>query len=598
MIAARERQRATACGATGAHCNAEMDGRLTRRHAHSGRGGGPAACSARRSRRPHRPRARPRAAAGPHDRRPRRAAPDLAGARRRGARLPAGLAGRGRGMSRARHGTACDACLASRLPGRAPRRSHRGRPRQPAPARHGAAGAARRDLIAAVAGGAAGRRAALPRAFDAAEARAPSSAPGCVALCRHDPGYPDAARRPRRPSARAVRAGQRRPASAVSRGPVCRGGGCAAAVALRLEMAYELGRGLGAAGVTVVSGLALGIDAAAHRGCLEPAAARSRCSPAAPTCPTRGANRAPLRAHPRERGWCSPSCRRASGAFRWSFPGAQPDHGRAGRDDRRGRGRRAVGVADHRRVRRADSAARSAAVPGRATVALARRAATSCCKDGALVVTSAEDVLDELYGSVGGVRPRPAEPTRRGARADPVRARDPRRGRGGPRHRRRSAPAGLPVREAGRRSRGSSAPGHVRRDGTRRLPAHRARRRALVSCAQPRLRRLKPTPRAALHRRLGLRRRRRHPGRPEGVRALRRARDDGDHRDHRPEHRRGHRASTRSRRRSIVEQVRAVAEDIGVDAVKIGMLGNVGDDRGGRARRSTWSGTRRWCSTR
>ena len=33
----------------------------------------------------------------------------------------------------------------------------------------------------------------------------------------------------------------------------------------------------------------------------------------------------------------------------------------------------------------------------------------------------------------------------------------------------------------------------------------------------------------------------------------------------------------------IVAQVRAVAEDIGVDAVKIGMLGTLGDDRrGGR----------------
>ena len=70
-------------------------------------------------------------------------------------------------------------------------------------------------------------------------------------------------------------------------------------------------------------------------------------------------------------------------------------------------------------------------------------------------------------------------------------------------------------------------------------------------------------------RRLGLRRRRRHPGRPEGVRALRRARHERDHRDHRAEHAsassaihpvaagdraragargaRGHRASTRSR---------------------------------------------------
>ena len=35
------------------------------------------------------------------------------------------------------------------------------------------------------------------------------------------------------------------------------------------EVAYALGRGLGAAGVPVVSGLALGIDGTAHRGCLD-----------------------------------------------------------------------------------------------------------------------------------------------------------------------------------------------------------------------------------------------------------------------------------------------------------------------------------------
>ena len=46
-------------------------------------------------------------------------------------------------------------------------------------------------------------------------------------------------------------------------------------------------------------------------------------------------------------------------------------------------------------------------------------------------------------------------------------------------------------------------------------------------------------PSRALDRRLGLRRRRRHPGRPEGVRALRRARDDRDHGDHGAEHGRG-----------------------------------------------------------
>src|SRR5204862_7387086 len=36
-----------------------------------------------------------------------------------------------------------------------------------------------------------------------------------------------------------------------------------------LEVAYELGRGVAAAGLPVVSGLALGVDAAAHRGCVD-----------------------------------------------------------------------------------------------------------------------------------------------------------------------------------------------------------------------------------------------------------------------------------------------------------------------------------------
>ena len=54
-------------------------------------------------------------------------------------------------------------------------------------------------------------------------------------------------------------------------------------------------------------------------------------------------------------------------------------------------------------------------------------------------------------------------------------------------------------------------------------------------------------PRRALDRRLGLRRRRRHPGRPEGVRPLRRPRHDRDHRPDRAEHGGRDRRSTRSR---------------------------------------------------
>ena len=49
---------------------------------------------------------------------------------------------------------------------------------------------------------------------------------------------------------------------------------------------------------------------------------------------------------------------------------------------------------------------------------------------------------------------------------------------------------------------------------------------------------------------------------------------------------------------AVIEQVRAVVDDIGVDAVKVGMLGDVAtiEAVAGGARR--WSGRRRWWSTR
>ncbi len=48
----------------------------------------------------------------------------------------------------------------------------------------------------------------------------------------------------------------------------------------------------------------------------------------------------------------------------------------------------------------------------------------------------------------------------------------------------------------------------------------------------------------------------------------------------------------------IVAQVRAVAEDIGVDAVKIGMLGTVASIQAVAASLDLLAPGRRWCSTR
>ena len=52
------------------------------------------------------------------------------------------------------------------------------------------------------------------------------------------------------------------------------------------EVADELGRELGAAGVAVVSGMALGIDAAAHRGALDGGGVTRRGPAARPDAPT------------------------------------------------------------------------------------------------------------------------------------------------------------------------------------------------------------------------------------------------------------------------------------------------------------------------
>lgn len=111
------------------------------------------------------------------------------------------------------------------------------------------------------------RARAFLRAFDPAGARAAVDRLAIEAACRHSEAYPAALRDLGHPppvlyaSRLANVAPGDDPAAAVigSRRPSEYG----------RTVAYGLGRGLGAAGVPVVSGLALGIDAVAHRGCLD-----------------------------------------------------------------------------------------------------------------------------------------------------------------------------------------------------------------------------------------------------------------------------------------------------------------------------------------
>jgi DNA processing protein len=133
-------------------------------------------------------------------------------------------------------------------------------------------------LLEAVSGG---KRAAVARALcrsRPADLLAVARERGLDALCRCDAGYPSRLRDDR--SAPAVLFVLGRPGSAAQRLAELAGDGAheppaVAIVGTRraspdgLEVARALGRGLAASGVTVVSGMALGIDSAAHVGALE-----------------------------------------------------------------------------------------------------------------------------------------------------------------------------------------------------------------------------------------------------------------------------------------------------------------------------------------
>jgi DNA processing protein len=119
------------------------------------------------------------------------------------------------------------------------------------------------DLLAAVAASELVRTRRQLEQLDMAELRDAYGHAGLAAVCRHDDDYPRSLRDDRAapPIVSWTGALPNGPAVAVvgSRKPSPDG----------LEVARALGRGLAAAGVTVVSGMALGVDSAAHEGALQ-----------------------------------------------------------------------------------------------------------------------------------------------------------------------------------------------------------------------------------------------------------------------------------------------------------------------------------------
>jgi len=102
--------------------------------------------------------------------------------------------------------------------------------------------------------------------FDAAEARSVAARAQLAPVCRCAPVYPDRLRDLADPPAVLHVAG-RLPGPSESDAVAIVG--ARRATPYGLEVARSLGRGLSASGVPVVSGLALGVDSAAHAGALE-----------------------------------------------------------------------------------------------------------------------------------------------------------------------------------------------------------------------------------------------------------------------------------------------------------------------------------------
>ena len=103
-------------------------------------------------------------------------------------------------------------------------------------------------------------------AFSPARARRRIADAGLAAACRCTPGYPDGLRALADPPAVVHVAGR---AEALETEPAVAIVGARRGTAYGLEVARGLGGALTAAGVSVVSGLAIGVDSAAHVGALE-----------------------------------------------------------------------------------------------------------------------------------------------------------------------------------------------------------------------------------------------------------------------------------------------------------------------------------------
>jgi DNA processing protein len=265
---------------------------------------------------------------------------------------------------------------------------------------------AEREMIAAVGGSARGGALRLLESFDPAGARQQLVAARCDAVCRHSREYPPLlAELHDPPNPLYVRGGVDRLAALAAEPCVAMVGGRRPSAYAR-GVAQRMGRSLAAAGVTVVSGLALGIDAESHRGAVAAGGAAIAVLAGGPDIPY-PARHSELYRQILERGVVVSELPPGIRVRKWAFPA---------------RNRIMVGISTVVVVVEARESSGSlitaefaagsnrelAAVPGHVDARVAA-GSNGLLHDGAAFVRGAEDVLDLLFGVGQGPRPRRPE---------------------------------------------------------------------------------------------------------------------------------------------------------------------------------------------
>ena len=265
----------------------------------------------------------------------------------------------------------------------------------------GALSLAEEDLITAVAGRQADRARRFASGFEASGARRALAGKALEAVCRHSKHYPGTLLALADPPPVLYLTGALGRLEELTSGPVATLVGTRTPSRYSLAVAHELGRGLAVAGVTVVSGLALGVDAAAHRGALAGGGKPLAVLAGGADVPYPRANRH-LYEEVRSSGLVVSELPPGQRPLRWSFPA---------------RNRIMAGLA---RLTIVIEAAESSgtlitaefaaqlgrevgAVPGQVTSWLAA-GSNRLLREGAAVIRSPQDALDELFGVGAGAR--------------------------------------------------------------------------------------------------------------------------------------------------------------------------------------------------